>query len=329
MTNRIGLLFPGQGAQSVGMLGDFAQTHPLVRSTFDEASAVLGYDLWQLAQEGPLEKQKETEFTQPLMLASGVSCARVWLETAGLPATVVAGHSVGEYAALVISGALEFADAVALVKQRAVLMAASAPAGSSGMAALIGMDDQAAVKLCSDVSASRRNDAATADSAVVEAVNFNAPGQVVISGHLLAIEEASQVAREHGARKVMPLPVSVANHSALMRTAGKTLVQSIDAISWKTPLVPVVQNVSGSTAVNLDDLLENLRSHVYTPVKWVDSILHMIDKHQVDQFIELGAGKVLTGMGKRIAKEHVVMPVFDAESLQQAQACASLSEVST
>jgi len=327
MTHRIGLLFPGQGAQSVGMLGDFAQSHPTVRNTFDEASAVLGFDLWQLAQEGPLEKQKETEFTQPLMLASGVSCARVWQETVGVPATVVAGHSVGEYAALVLSGALDFADAVALVKRRAILMAESVPVGTSGMAALIGLDDDVAIKLCNEVSESRRSDTTTADSAVVEAVNFNAPGQVVISGHLSAIEQASQLAREQGARKVMPLPVSVANHSALMRTAGETLVQSIDAINWKEPNVPVVQNVSGSTASSLDDLLANLRSHVYTPVKWVDSVLHMIDKHKVDQFIELGAGKVLTGMGKRIAKGHTVMPVFDAESLEQAH--ASLSELST
>jgi len=327
MTHRMGLLFPGQGAQSVGMLGDFAQSHPLVRHTFDEASAVLGYDLWQLAQEGPLEKQKETEFTQPLMLASGVSCARVWLDTVDAPAACVAGHSVGEYAALAISGALDFADAVALVKQRATLMAASAPAGTSGMAALIGLDDEVAIKLCNEVSASRRIDAATADSAVVEAVNFNAPGQVVISGHLLALEQASEVAREQGARKVMPLPVSVANHSALMRTAGETLVKSIDAIDWKEPQVPVVQNNSGSTASSLDELLANLRSHVYTPVKWVDSVMHMIDKHQVDQFIELGAGKVLTGMGKRIAKGQPVMPVFNAESLEQAQ--ASLSELSS
>ena len=329
MTHRIGLLFPGQGAQSVGMLGDFARSHPVVRSTFDEASTVLGYDLWQLAQEGPLEKQKETEFTQPLMLASGVSCARAWLETADMPVAVVAGHSVGEYAALVIAGALDFADAVALVKQRATLMAASAPAGTSGMAALIGLDDEAAVELCSEVSASRRSDAdaSIAGSAIVEAVNFNAPGQVVISGHLSAIEQASEVARERGARKVMPLPVSVANHSSLMRTAGDKLVESIDATNWKKPAVPVVQNVSGSTADNLDDLLTNLRSHVYSPVKWVDSVMHMIDKHEVDQFIELGAGKVLTGMGKRIAKGHPVSPVFDADTLQQAQ--VALNEVST
>jgi len=319
MTQRYGLLFPGQGSQSVAMLADLAAAFPIVQSTFAEASAVLGYDLWRLAQEGPAEQQKDTQFTQQLMLASGVACARVWSDkTESVPAAV-AGHSVGEFAALVAVGALTFDSAVTLIRERAALMSTAVPVGTGGMAAVLGMDDADVVTVCKQASKQiiDANDARSSES-VVDAVNFNAPGQVVISGHLHAIEVASKLAKDQGARKVMPVPVSVPNHSALMRPAGEALVAHIDAIEWHFPEIPIVQNVHASSPATIDDMLASLRVHVFSAVRWTQSIKVMTDQFAIEHFVELGPGKVLTGMGKRIDKSRPVFPVFDTASLQSA-----------
>jgi len=319
MTQHYGLLFPGQGSQSVAMLADLAAAFPVVQSTFAEASAVLGYDLWQLAQEGPAEKQKDTQYTQQLMLASGVACARVWFDKTESKPAAVAGHSVGEFAALVAVDALPFDSAVTLVRERAALMSAAVPVGTGGMAAVLGMDDADVVSVCEQASKQiiAANDAKSAVS-VVEAVNFNAPGQVVISGHLHAIEVASLLAKDHGARKVMPVPVSVPNHSALMRPAGDALIEHIDAIEWRMPEIPIVQNVHASSPASTSDLLASLRVHVFSAVRWTQSIKVMTDQFAIEHFVELGPGKVLTGMGKRIDKSRPVYPVLDTVSLETA-----------
>ena len=322
MNKNYALLFPGQGSQRVGMFGELAEQHGLIRETFAEASDILGFDLWKLASAGPEEKIRQTEFTQPLMLASGVAGGRLWLDMAEEKPVVVAGHSVGEIAALVTAGAVSFAESVRLVKERARLMTAAVPAGQGGMAAVIGMDDADVVSLCSEAAASvtQENGSAT----VLEAVNFNAPGQVVISGHVNAIEAATKLGPERGARKVMTVPVSVPNHSSLMKTAGETLARTIDTLSWKTPEIPVMQNQNAMAAANAEELVATLRLHVQSPVLWVDSVRSMISDHKVSRFIEIGPGKVLAGLGKRIDRNVETLPVFDPESLDTALAAETV-----
>ena len=322
MKNSYALLFPGQGSQRVGMLGELAEHHQIVQQTFSEASDILGYDLWKLATAGPEEKIKLTEFTQPLMLASGVACGRLWLQLADDKPSAVAGHSVGEIAALVVAGALSFADSVRLVKERSRLMSAAIPAGVGGMAAVIGMDDADVVALCREVADSLPgND--TSEATVLEAVNFNAPGQVVISGHLTAIEAATKLAPERGARKVMLVPVSVPNHSSLMQTAGESLAKTIDSITWRAPDLPVIQNQNARAATSVEDLVATLRLHVQSPVLWVQCVRSMIDDHKVAKFVEMGPGKVLAGLGKRIDRSVETLPVFDDTSLSAALECWS------
>lgn len=312
MTINYAMLFPGQGSQRVGMLGDLAAANSSVEQTFSEASEILEFDLWDLALNGPEEKIKKTEFTQPLMLASGVATGRVWLSEVNEEPRVVAGHSVGEIAALVIAGAISFKDSVKLVRQRSSLMASAVPEGEGGMAAVIGMDDNDVVALCKDVVAQLKS------PMVLEAVNFNAPGQVVISGHLTAIEAAIPVATERGARKVMRVPVSVPNHSSLMRTAGETLAETIDSIEWKQAAFPVMQNQNADLSSDAETLKATLKLHVQSPVQWVKSVRSMIDNQGVCRFFEMGPGKVLTGLGKRIERSVETLPVFDPDSLQTA-----------
>ena len=241
----LAVVFPGQGSQSVGMLAELAAEHPSVTATFEEASRLLGRDLWQLSQTGPAETLGDTRITQPLMFTADVAVWRVLCES-GMPApAVVAGHSLGEFAALVASGALSFTDGLALVIQRAGLMAAAVPEGEGGMAALIGMEDQAVIDLCASVSGER----------VSEAVNFNAPGQVAISGHLDALEETVRLAREQGCRKALMLPVSVPNHSSLMRDAGARLAEIIDTLAFSAPAMPLVQNATAAAPSDLATLL--------------------------------------------------------------------------
>ncbi len=285
-------LFPGQGSQSPGMLSDLQNEFPVVAETFSEASDILGYDLWDLCENGPAEKQRQTQFTQPLMYCSGIATWRVWHSISEAKPAAIAGHSLGEFSALTAAGCLSFAEGVSLVQKRSQLMATAVPEGQGGMAAVLGMDDEALIQLCTSLSGER----------VVEAVNFNAPGQVAVSGHLDAVDQLVAVAREHGARKAIRLPVSVPNHSTLMHEAGELLKEAFDAIQWQAPRIPIVQNLQARVPEGLDDLRSMLDQHVYSPVLWTQSVKRIVDDFQPDFFIEMGPGKVLAGLGKRIDK---------------------------
>ena len=302
------VVFPGQGSQSVGMLAELASEYAEVQATFAECSDILGQDLWALAQAGPVEALNDTRVTQPLMFTSGVAIWRV-LRAAGLPMpSVLAGHSLGEFAALVASEALSFADGVALVKQRAALMADAVAKGQGGMAALIGMEDQAVDELCKSISGER----------ISEAVNFNAPGQVAISGHLDALERTIELAREKGVRKAVMLAVSVPNHSSLMRPAGAELAKTIDSLEWSFPIVPLVQNATAAAPDDLATMLDHLKAHVYNPVYWTKTIETLRDTHGITTVIEAGPGKVLTGLGRRIDRSLPTLPIDSPATLNAA-----------
>lgn len=292
------VVFPGQGAQSVGMLAELAEEHAVVKETFAEAADTLGKDFWTLAQNGPQAEQADTRNTQPLMFIGGVAVWRV-LEKLGLAnPSVIAGHSVGEFSALVASGALSYTDGLNLVNSRAQLMAAAVPDGVGGMAALIGLNDEEVIDVCNSVTGER----------VVEAVNFNAPGQIVISGHKDAIEKAIELAKERGAKKALMLAVSVPNHSSLMRDAGEKLVDVIDSMEWQLPNIPLIQNAQAVGPAHLSDLLSSIRTHVYSPVQWVHSIERMRNDYQIDTVVESGPGKVLSGLVKRIDRKIAALP---------------------
>ena len=302
------VVFPGQGSQSVGMLADLSAEFPVVGASFAECADVLGKDLWSLAQTGTVEALGDTRVTQPLMFTADIAVWRC-LREKGLPMPVaMAGHSLGEFAALVAADVLSFEDGLKLVGKRAELMAAAVAEGEGGMAALIGMDDESVVKLCASLSGER----------ITEAVNFNAPGQVAISGHLDALEKTCELAREKGARKAMMLAVSVPNHSSLMRGAGEQLAEMIDATSFSQPSVPIVQNASAAVAASLDELVASLKQHVYSPVQWTRTIQALIANYGVATVIESGPGKVLTGLGKRIDRSVPTLPVESPESLNAA-----------
>ncbi len=285
----LAMVFPGQGSQSQGMLADLAAQHQEVSDTFAEASDSLGYDLWDLVQNGPVEKLNETIVTQPAMLAAGVSTWRLWQKLGGAMPAGVAGHSLGEYTALVCAGAIEFRDAVALVQRRAELMQNAVPAGEGAMAAILGLDDQAVRDVCKSA----------ADIGVAEAVNFNSPGQVVVAGHRGAIERVTELAKEAGARRAIMLAVSVPSHSTLMRPAGAALAESLQAAAFKSPSIPVINAVDAVPYTDADDIRARLTRQVSSPVHWVDTVQRLI-ADGATSIIECGPGKVLTGLVKRI-----------------------------
>jgi len=308
----VAVVFPGQGSQSVGMLAELAAAEPTVGETFTEAQEVLGRDLWALAQAGPTEALADTRVTQPLMFVADVAVWRTLLAN-GLPMPAAfAGHSLGEFAALVAAEAIGFADALRLVERRATLMAGAVADGEGGMAALIGLDDEAVVAFCKETTASFDG------KRVVEAVNFNAPGQVAVSGHVDALERLVAGAKAQGARKALMLPVSVPNHSSLMRDAGASLAEAIDALVWSMPGVPVVQNEPAAAPATIDALLASLRVHVYNPVRWTGSIERLRDTHGATLVIEAGPGKVLAGLGKRIDRALPTLTVESPETLAAA-----------
>lgn len=304
----VAVLFPGQGSQSVGMLSAMAADYTSIQETFAEASDLLGYDLWSLAQEGPEDKIKKTEFTQPLMYTSGMALWKVWQSEVANPASILAGHSLGEFCALTAAGVISFADGVKLVNARAQLMASAVAEGEGGMAAVIGMDDADVVAACESVTGER----------VVEAVNFNSPGQVAISGHLDAVELACTAAKDKGARMAKLLPVSVPNHSSLMRDAGEKLAALIDQLDLSEPAIPVMQNTYASVPDELGALVNSLKQHVYSPVQWTQSYQRLLEDFQPTALVELGPGKVLAGLGKRIDRSKPVFPVDSPESLRAA-----------
>ena len=304
---RIAAVFPGQGSQSPGMLADLAAEWPQVETTFAEASEALGYDLWALVRDNPDDSLNRTIHTQPAMLAAGVAVARVW-DAAGAPApTVVAGHSLGEYSALVAAGVLAFDDAVRIVAERARLMQDAVPRGEGGMAAILGLDDDTVAQICESVAAGR----------VVEPVNYNAPGQVVIAGHADAVQQAMAAAQEAGAKRAVELPVSVPAHSTLMKDAADELAGAFARAAFNEPRIPVIHNVDAARHADVDGIREALRRQLYNPVRWTESVA-ALRAAGGEQLVELGPGKVLTGLARRIDRRLPAAAVEDRASLERA-----------
>lgn len=291
----LALVFPGQGSQSIGMLNAFFEDYPQIKETYDEASSVLGYDLWEVVTSGPEEKLNSTDVTQPAMLAAGVAVWKLWNEKNGEQPAFLAGHSLGEYTALVCAGVIEFKDAIKLVSSRGKYMQEAVPKGTGAMAAILGLDDDAVREVCSSASGD-------ADSEqIVEAVNFNSPGQVVIAGHTTAVEKATELAKEKGAKRAVMLPVSVPSHCQLMKPAADKLSAELQAIKFSEPRIPVLNNVDVQSPKTADEIKQALVKQLYQPVRWVETIQNMASQG-VDRILECGPGKVLMGLNKRIDK---------------------------
>src|SRR5690554_2157130 len=291
MKASLAFVFPGQGSQAVGMLADIAAAESVVLDTFAEASTALGYDLWALTQQGPVEDLNQTDKTQPAILTASVALWRLWREKSSVLPSYVAGHSLGEYSALVAAESVSLADAVRLVERRGQLMQQAVPAGTGGMAAIIGLDDSEVLAACAEA----------AQGEVVSAVNFNAPGQVVIAGAAAAVERAIEACKERGARRALPLPVSVPSHCELMRPAAEQFAESLAAIQWQQPKIPLVQNVSAAVVTDVATLEQNLLAQLYSPVRWVESMQNLAAQG-VTELVECGPGKVLSGLNKRCVK---------------------------
>ncbi len=291
MSASLAFVFPGQGSQSLAMLAEHGAQQKLILDTFAEASEALGYDLWALTQQGPEEQLNQTDKTQPAILAASVALWRLWLAEGGARPAFVAGHSLGEYSALVAAGSLPFAEAVKLVELRGQLMQQAVPAGQGGMAAILGLEDADVLAACADA----------AQGEVVSAVNFNAPGQVVIAGSATAVARAVEACRARGAKRAMPLPVSVPSHCELMRPAAERFAEAVAAIAWQAPQIPLVQNVSAAVVADLDGLRRDLLAQLYSPVRWVESMVCLAEQGVTD-LVECGPGKVLSGLNKRCIK---------------------------
>jgi [acyl-carrier-protein] S-malonyltransferase len=302
-------VFPGQGSQSVGMMAAWAGTHPVVRETFDAASGVLGYDLWTLAQEGPAERLALTEITQPVMLVAGIATYRAWRAAGGRPPDWVAGHSLGEFSALVAAGALVFEEAVDLVRVRGELMRDAVPGGQGGMAAVLGLEDADMEAVCS----------AAAQGEVVEAVNFNAPGQVVIAGHRAALERAIEGAKARGAKRALPLPISVPCHSSLMRPAAERLRERLARSVLQRPEIRFMSSVDAQEYGDPEAIRDLLYRQLASPVHWVATVRAMVAAG-VTTFVECGPGKVLAGLHRRIDKT----PGVSASALEDPAALATV-----
>ena len=304
-----GFVFPGQGSQSVGMCNALADVFPVVKETFAEASDALGFDLWTLVSNGPDSELNKTENTQPAMLTAGVATWRVWQQQGGAIPAMMAGHSLGEYSALVCADALNLTDAVTLVADRGRYMQAAVAEGEGAMAAILGLDDDAVRQACTDA----------AQGDVVEAVNFNAPGQVVIAGRSAAVQRATELAKSAGAKRAVLLPVSVPSHCALMMPAAEKLATRLADINILTPSIPVINNVDVASADNTDAIKDALVRQLHNPVRWVETIQSMASQG-VNNLIECGPGKVLVGLNKRIARDMTALPVIDSETLNAALA---------
>jgi len=307
MTQPLALVFPGQGSQQMGMLRELAERYSVVRTTFEEASDALGYDLWQVVQEGPEEALNATACTQPALLSASVAIWRVWQELEGPRPGAMAGHSLGEYSAMVCAGALPFAQGVRLVKLRGEAMQEAVPVGEGAMAAILGLDDAVVEKACAEA----------AHGEVVSAVNYNAPGQVVIAGGRAAVERAIAACQEAGAKRAMPLPVSVPSHCALMEPAAERLAAAMEEVALRAPRYTVIQNVDAQAHADVETLRTRLIEQLYRPVRWTACVEAMVERG-AEVFIECGPGKVLTGLNKRIARGSKGLAVNDPDSLDAA-----------
>jgi [acyl-carrier-protein] S-malonyltransferase len=303
----LAFVFPGQGSQAVGMLAALADAYPLIRQTFAEASEVLGRDLWQLVQKGPEEALNRTSNTQPAMLAAGVAVWRVWGQQRGPLPALMAGHSLGEYSALVCAGALGFTEAVRLVAERARLMQEAVAEGNGAMAAILGLDDVRVRDLCAQAAAGE----------VVEAVNLNAPGQVVIAGDRSAVERAIALAKASGARRALTLAVSVPAHCALMRPAAEGLAEALALARIDPPQIPVLHNASVETTTDPGQIRALLALQLYRPVRWVETV-QTLEAEGIITLVEAGPGKVLVGLNKRISRHMQALPVLNPQTLDQA-----------
>jgi [acyl-carrier-protein] S-malonyltransferase len=301
---KLAFVFPGQGSQSVGMMQGWGECAE-VRNTFAEASDALGQDLWALVADGPAELLNQTVNTQPAMLAADVAVWRVWQAAGGATPALLAGHSLGEYAALVAAGALNFADAIRLVRFRAEAMQAAVPEGVGAMAAILGLDDDAVRAVCSEAAAGE----------VVEAVNLNSPGQVVIAGNKAAVERAMALAKEKGAKRALPLPVSVPSHSSLMLPAAEKLLAHLQRVAIAAPAIPVLHNTDVQSHAGADAIRAALARQLHTPVRWVETV-QALKAAGIERVIECGPGKVLAGLSKRIDDSLPAVALVDEASLQ-------------
>lgn len=291
MTASLAFVFPGQGSQSLGMLADLAATHVSVRASFDEASEGAGVDLWALSQDGPEEQLQQTEFTQPALLAASVAAWRLWQARGGLPPSALAGHSLGEYSALVAAGAIDLRDAAKLVRLRGQLMQAAVPVGAGAMVAVLGAEDAVVEAACVDA----------AQGGIVVPANYNTPGQVVIGGESAAVERTVALLAERGVRKTVKLAVSVPSHTPLMREASHRLAEALGTVVWRSPAIPVVQNVDGRVHGDVETIVEALVRQLHQPVRWTRCV-QTLAAMSITCLVECGPGKALTGMAKRIDK---------------------------
>ncbi len=301
------IIFPGQGSQSVGMLAELAGEWSQIKETFAEASEALGYDLWNLVQDGPESELNQTDKTQPAMLAAGIATWRVWQAAGGASPASMAGHSLGEYTALVASDAIDFVTAIKLVQKRGQLMQAAVPQGEGAMAAILGLADEEVIKTCDQA----------AQGEIVQAVNFNAPGQVVVAGSKAAVERAVEIAKEAGAKRALILPVSVPSHCSLMKDAADQLAQSLTDVEIRTPNIRIIHNVDVASHESAEAIRDVLAKQLYSPVRWVETI-QALSQSGVTSLVESGPGKVLAGLNKRIDRSMSALPVFDGKSLATA-----------
>ncbi|MBH0077849.1 ACP S-malonyltransferase [Pseudoalteromonas sp. SWYJ118] len=308
MAQKIALLFPGQGSQSVGMLQELLESSDIVKATFAEASNALGYDLAELVLNGPEEKLNQTHRTQPALLTASVAIYRDWLAANPDTDVVMAGHSLGEYSALVCSDVLSLSEAVKLVENRGLYMQEAVPAGVGSMAAIIGLGDEEIKAAC----------AASAQGEVVSPVNYNSPGQVVIAGHKAAVDRASQACKDAGAKRALPLSVSVPSHCELMKPAADKLAADLAALTFNTPKCDVINNVDVKAETSADAIKDALVRQLYSPVRWTETVQALVVQ-DVTQSYEFGPGKVLTGLAKRIDKAMVCGSVNDAASIAAAK----------
>ncbi|PSU51438.1 [acyl-carrier-protein] S-malonyltransferase [Photobacterium frigidiphilum] len=306
--SKFAIVFPGQGSQAVGMLAELAEKFDIVKHTFVEASEVLGYDLWALVQNGPAEDLNQTDRTQPALLTASVAIWRVWQEQGGEQPAVLAGHSLGEYSALVCAGVIDFKEAIKLVELRGQLMQEAVPAGVGAMSAIIGLDNDSIAKACEEA----------AQDQIVSPVNFNSPGQVVIAGNKEAVERANVLCKEAGAKRALPLPVSVPSHCALMKPAADKLAVALEAIEFNAPSIPVINNADVQTESDPVAIKLALVKQLYGPVRWTESVERMVNEG-IEQLLEMGPGKVLTGLTKRINRALASAVVNDSASLDAAK----------
>ena len=305
--DNLAFIFPGQGSQKIGMLADLAAAYPVVQATFGEASDALGYDMWDMIQNGQQEDINLTERTQPILLTSSVAIWRIWQARNGAAPALLAGHSLGEWSALVCAGSIAFADALKLVRMRGAFMQEAVPFGEGAMAAIIGMDDDVIRDACTQAAGDQ----------VVAPVNYNSPGQVVIAGNAAAVERAIALLKEAGCKRAMPLPVSAPFHTSLMRPAADRLAQHIQATSFQVPAIPVVHNVHGRTETDPATIKNLMIEQIFHPVLWVDCMQALVNAG-VNTVVECGPGKVLAGLAKRIEKSLTAFTTDDVDSLDKA-----------